>query len=201
MGDLSGKIDLEKLISYSDDLVAVLKDRKDIKNLTHCLEHFKILSSSSNSEYDDVFFQLQDYEKKIDEWKQKTEKAESEVGVDGEPEIVKKELEAELEKERALMEELRVINDQINDLERQRICFEAQKQHLKKLEQDELRLQRKLSMYASVTNVIPNLDDRSKISGHIVDRDKKKVEMFEFDPSEMSAFDTCQTIWKMINLQ
>ncbi|KAL3650659.1 hypothetical protein CASFOL_007062 [Castilleja foliolosa] len=57
----------------------------------------------------------------------------------------------------------------------------------------------KLSMYASVTNIIPYLDDSSKISGHIVTRDKKVVKKFEFDPSEVTSFDTCNDIWKMIN--
>ncbi|GFP94177.1 hypothetical protein PHJA_001562200 [Phtheirospermum japonicum] len=57
----------------------------------------------------------------------------------------------------------------------------------------------KLSMYASVTNIIPNLDDLSKISGHIVTRDKKVVKKFEFDPSKVTGFETCNDVWKMIN--
>ncbi|KAJ6750381.1 hypothetical protein OIU85_000960 [Salix viminalis] len=55
---------------------------------------------------------------------------------------------------------------------------------LKKDEKEELRAQRMLSMYASVTNIIPDLDDHSKISGHIVHRDNKAVEKFEFDPDK-----------------
>uniref|UniRef100_M1D2S2 Uncharacterized protein n=2 Tax=Solanum tuberosum TaxID=4113 RepID=M1D2S2_SOLTU len=58
----------------------------------------------------------------------------------------------------------------------------------------------KLSLYASVTSIIPDLNDQSKISGHIVERDKKVVENFEFDSSNQTAFDTCNNIWKMINL-
>uniref|UniRef100_A0A2C9V9R6 Uncharacterized protein n=1 Tax=Manihot esculenta TaxID=3983 RepID=A0A2C9V9R6_MANES len=94
-----------------------------------------------------------------------------------------------------------VINNEISDLECQRISREDQKKALKKLEQEELRAQRKLSMYASVTNIIPDLDDHSKISGHIVDRENKMVEKFEFDPANVAAFDTCQSIWKMINMR
>ncbi|XVF08326.1 hypothetical protein REPUB_Repub06bG0216900 [Reevesia pubescens] len=72
---------------------------------------------------------------------------------------------------------------------------------LRKFEQDKLKEQRKLSMYASITNIIPDLEDQSRISGHIVilDRDKKVVEKFEFDPAKMTAFDACDSIWKMIN--
>ncbi|KAG8377064.1 hypothetical protein BUALT_Bualt09G0129300 [Buddleja alternifolia] len=85
-------------------------------------------------------------------------------------------------------------------------------------ELDSLQKEMKLSMYASVTNIIPYLDDPSKISGlirppapvngfsfnsnilDIVEREKKVVEKFEFDPPKVTAFDTCNNIWKMINL-
>ncbi|KAL4021566.1 hypothetical protein IC575_020370 [Cucumis melo] len=70
---------------------------------------------------------------------------------------------------------------------------------MKKLEQQELWAQRKLSMYASVTDIIPNMDDQSKISGHIVDRNKRVVQKFEFDPTKISSFDTCNGLWNMIN--
>ncbi|KZV17148.1 hypothetical protein F511_29455 [Dorcoceras hygrometricum] len=89
----------------------------------------------------------------------------------------------------------------IDDLELQRASVEEQRQTLKKSEQAELRAEMKLSMHASVTNVIPNLDDLSKISGHIVVKDKKIVDNFEFDPAKHSSFDTCNDIWKMIMLQ
>ncbi|KDP22844.1 hypothetical protein JCGZ_00431 [Jatropha curcas] len=199
MGDTSRKLDTDKIISYSDDLVAVLKEKRDINALTQLLDQSKGLRSSCDAEFTDGRSLLEDYQKKIDECKQKTEKAKLEVPADADLDILQKELEAENEKERLLMEELRVINNEINDLERQRIAIEEQKLTMKKLEQEQIRAQSKLSMYACVTNIIPNLDDHSKISGHIVDRDKKKVEKFEFDPSNMAAFDTCQSIWKMIN--
>ncbi|KAK2972105.1 hypothetical protein RJ640_010268, partial [Escallonia rubra] len=94
-----------------------------------------------------------------------------------------------------------VLTNDINDLECRRVSVEERRKILNKLEQDELRAEMKLSMYASVSNVIPYLDDQSKISGHIVERDKKVVEKFEFDPMKMNAFDTCNSIWKMIKLE
>ncbi|KAH7514679.1 hypothetical protein FEM48_Zijuj11G0115500 [Ziziphus jujuba var. spinosa] len=190
MGDLSRKIDMEKLISYGDDLVAVLKDKRDINNLTQCLENAESLRASSNADLEEVQSLLQDYEKRIDACKQKTETAKSEVIADEELDRLQQELEDELEKE--------IVADEINDLERKRISVQQRKQIMKKLGQDEFRAQRKLSMYASVTNIIPDLDDQSKISGHIVDRDKKLVQKFEFDASQMTTFDACDSIWKMI---
>ncbi|CAN1820563.1 hypothetical protein LINPERHAP1_LOCUS29148 [Linum perenne] len=35
----------------------------------------------------------------------------------------------------------------------------------------------------------------------IVDREKRMVEKFELDSTEMSPFETCDSIWKMINLR
>ncbi|KAI9116218.1 hypothetical protein K1719_013148 [Acacia pycnantha] len=158
MDDSSRKIDLDKLISYSDDLVKVLKDKRDLNCLTLCLEQSNSLSSSCNADFNEVRSLLEDYQKKIDDCKQKTEQARSE----------------------------------------QRVSILERKKTLQKLEQDELRTQMMLSMYASVTNIIPNLDDQSKISGYIVEKDKNVVEKFEFDPSKRTALDVCNEIWKIV---
>ncbi|CAN1820561.1 Kinetochore protein SPC24 homolog [Linum perenne] len=192
MADLGGT-DLEKLMSWSNDLVAVLKKQTSINAFAQCLDQSKVLRSSCDVEFDEVHALLEDYQKKIDECKQKTDKAKLEVVNDSEIDLLQKELEAEIENE--------LINSQIGDLERQRVSIEEQKQASKKLDREELRAQKKLSMYASVTNIIPELDDRSTISGHIVDREKRMVEKFELDSTEMSPFETCDSIWKMINLR
>ncbi|CAK7343804.1 unnamed protein product [Dovyalis caffra] len=182
MGDSSGRIDVEKLVPFSDDLIAVLKDKRDSNSLIQCLEQSKSLNSSCDAEFSDSKALIEDYEKKIEECKKKTEKATSEVVSDAEMEVLHKELEAELEKE--------LVNNEINGLKRQRISFEVKKQNLKKDEKDELRAHLKLidcrhlcapsqlgisnlvtcvlwllSMYASLTNIIPDLDDHSGISG------------------------------------
>ncbi|CAA3018547.1 Hypothetical predicted protein, partial [Olea europaea subsp. europaea] len=80
---------------------------------------------------------------------------------------------------------IREIVDEINDLEKETAPTEKQRKTLMKFEQDELRAQMKLSMYASVTNIIPNLDDLIRLSGHIVDRDKKIINNFEIDPAQL----------------
>ncbi|XP_039015630.1 kinetochore protein SPC24 homolog isoform X2 [Hibiscus syriacus] len=199
MGESTRMIDVEKLISYSEDLVAVLKDRKDITNATQCLQHFTDLRSHCDSDSKEVYRLLQEYEEKIEACKKKTEQAKSEVVDCAEMDYLQKEFQEEFEKERQLKEEFRSICNEIMELERQRGSIEEQKKKLRNCDQDKLKDQRKLSMYASVTNIIPDLDDQSKISG--LDRDKKVVKKFEFDPSKMTAFDACDSLWKMINSQ
>ncbi|KAF2306466.1 hypothetical protein GH714_018350 [Hevea brasiliensis] len=98
MGDSSGKIDVDKLISYSDDLVAVLKEKRDINILTQCLDKSKALRSSCDADFNEARTLLEDHQKKIDECKQKTEKAKLEVPADAELDLLQKELDAEHEK-------------------------------------------------------------------------------------------------------
>ncbi|KAB2098508.1 hypothetical protein ERO13_A01G229100v2 [Gossypium hirsutum] len=199
MGESTRMIDVEKLISYSDDLVEVLKDKRDINNLTQCFQHFNDLRSHCDADSNEVHRLLREYEEKIEACKKKTEQAKLEVADGAEMEYLQKEYQEELEKERGLEEELRAVSNEIIELERQRVSIEERKKNLRKYEQDKLKEQRKLSMYASITNIIPDLEDQSRISGHIVDRDKKVIKKFEFDTSKMTAFDACDSLWKMIN--
>ncbi|KAJ9694038.1 hypothetical protein PVL29_009832 [Vitis rotundifolia] len=199
MGDFSRNVDVEKLISYSDDLIECLRSKRDIDSLTQCLEHSSALQSSCDADFSEVQSLVQEYQKKIDACKRKTDEAKSDAATDAEINFLEKELEGELQREQMLREELRTIIYEINDLEHQRVSVEERNQIVKKLKQDDQRAESKLSMYASVTNIIPSLDDELKISGHIVERNKKVVEKFEFDPAKLSVFDTCNRIWKMID--
>ncbi|PPD93104.1 hypothetical protein GOBAR_DD09960 [Gossypium barbadense] len=89
-------IDVEKLISYSDDLVEVLKDKRDINNLTQCFQHFNDLRSHCDADSNE-----------IEACKKKTEQAKLEVADGAEMEYLQKEYQEELEKEHGLEEELR----------------------------------------------------------------------------------------------
>nr|XP_043613377.1 kinetochore protein SPC24 homolog [Erigeron canadensis] len=184
---------------YSDELVKIISDpQKDIDSLNYCLNTSRSLRSTSRSDLAALHSSLQDYQKKIDLCKQKTEDAKAEVALDAEIDMLQKELDEELHRATLLQEELRAITDQIKDLDEQQSSIEDRKQVLEKLEQDEMKSQMKLSMYASVTSIIPDLNGQSKISGYIVDKQKKVVEKFELDSQEMNDFDTCNAIWKMI---
>ncbi|KAI3745470.1 hypothetical protein L1987_58584 [Smallanthus sonchifolius] len=104
MADISRKIDVEKLISYSDDLVQFLKNEKDINYLKHCVEHSDGLRSRCRSDHAGVQTSLEGYYKKIDVCKEKTEVANAEVVSDAE---IQKELDEEIQREAMLREDLR----------------------------------------------------------------------------------------------
>ncbi|KAG5550651.1 hypothetical protein RHGRI_015563 [Rhododendron griersonianum] len=160
MGDSTRKIDVEKLIAFGDDLVGCLKDEKDVKNLTQHLELSKALQSHCDADSKAVRNLLQDYRKKIDLSKKMADEAKSEAVADAEMDFLQKEL--------AVSNMINtVITNEIGDLEHQGVSVEERRLLLKKLEQEELRTQMKLSMYASVSSIIPNLEDHSKISGRL----------------------------------
>ncbi|XP_076946444.1 kinetochore protein SPC24 homolog [Bidens hawaiensis] len=190
------KIDIEKLMSYSDDLVEFLKNEKDMNNLSNCLQQSNGLTSGCRSDHAKLRTSLQGYHNMIETCKQKIEEAaNAKVASDADIHLLQSELEEEIQREALLREDCTVITSQIKDLEEQTSFVEDRRQLLDKLQRDQIKTQMKLSMYASVTNIIPDLTRDSKISGHIVDKEKKAVEKFEFDSQEV---DTCNAIWKVI---
>ncbi|KVH89610.1 hypothetical protein Ccrd_008394 [Cynara cardunculus var. scolymus] len=158
MAEISRKIDVDKLISYSDDLVQLLKDEKDINDLNHCVEKTDALRSRCRSDHAVVQSSLEDRPMQA---KNRSCKGRS-------------------------CFRCRAITNQIKDLEEQRSTIEERRQVLKKLKQDEVKAQ-----------IIPDLNDKSKISGHIVDKEKKMVEKLEVNSEEMGDFDACNASWKM----
>ncbi|CAJ2670827.1 kinetochore protein SPC24 homolog [Trifolium pratense] len=201
MADSSRNFDVNQLISISNDLVNVLQDPndRDLNILSQCLQHTLSVSSTCESDLNEVSSLFQDYQNKIDSHNQKIKDARSETAADAELELLQRELDEELEKERLLKEEFRAIGNEFNDLEQQQISLREQKKKLLKIEQEKQRTRMLLSMYASVTNIVPNLDDQSKISGYIVEKEKNAVEKFEFDTSQMTTLDVCNDMWKIIS--
>lgn len=51
MGEKSPQTDIQKLLSYCDDLVGVLADKKDYNALNFCLELSKSVKSFSDSDF------------------------------------------------------------------------------------------------------------------------------------------------------
>ncbi|XP_068650443.1 kinetochore protein SPC24 homolog [Aristolochia californica] len=195
MGEQVHAIDVQEVISYGDDLLKLLKSRKDIDGLTQSIQGAKLLLSSCNTDYSNVQNLLEENQRQVETCTQEISKARDESDL----EPVQRDLADKLLKEKILLEELRAVNDEIEDLEKQRVSVEERKEALKKAMKEELRLQKLLSMYASMTNLIPDLSDESKISGHIVDRDKKRIEKFEFDPLKASSSEICNTLWKAMD--
>ncbi|XP_028074145.1 uncharacterized protein LOC114276561 [Camellia sinensis] len=75
----------------------------------------------------------EDYQKRIDVSKKKSDEARSEATSDAEMDLLQQELEEEFQRE--------LITNEISDLENQRASVEERREILRKLEQDEMRAQ------------------------------------------------------------
>ncbi|GLJ30246.1 hypothetical protein SUGI_0598320 [Cryptomeria japonica] len=83
------------------------------------------------------------------------------------------------------------------ELERSRI--ESRKEAVNKAKKEEIRAQNELSLYASISRIIPDLSAADKYMGHIVDREKQKIEKFEFDRTKMSSVEICNRLWEIVD--
>ncbi|XP_020270401.1 uncharacterized protein LOC109845550 [Asparagus officinalis] len=196
MGDLSVRVDIQKLLSFGDDLIGVLNNEKDVESLKQSMEGGKMLGAATQGDAQQVQASLEEYQKRIGVCKENIDKTKRGTVPDAEIEHLQSELEEKLQRESSLCEELRAIHEELDGLERQRVSIEEQKELVKKREKDLLRAQNLLSMCASVTNIIPILDDQTKISGFVVDRNMKRAEKFELD-NDLPSYETSNRLWEM----
>ncbi|CAH8259817.1 unnamed protein product [Arabidopsis lyrata] len=201
MGNASENFDIEDLMSYGDDLINLLDVRNGFDVISQSFEQFKALNFACDEDFNQIQCSIEDCKKKLDVCKKKTEEAYSDVAAEDEIERLQKELDEEMERECKLKDELRVVADELKELNAQLISIDEHKQSTMRKERDGLRAEKKLSMYASVTKVIPDIDGPSKISGYMVDREKRVIEKFQFETNKMTAYETCNSIWSIINKQ
>lgn len=198
MGNLSESFDIEDLMSYGDDLISLLNAKNGFDVVSQSFEDLKALRFVCDEDFNQTQRSIQDCKKKLVACKKKTEEASC---GDDDVERLQRELDEEMEIECKLKDELRVVARELKDLNAQWTSVDEQRQSVKRKERDDLRAEKMLSMYASVTKVIPEVEDPSKISGYMVDREKKVIEKFQFETNKMTAYETCNSIWSIINKQ
>lgn len=198
MGNLSESFDIEDLMSYGDDLISLLNAKNGFEVVSQSFEDLKALRFVCDEDLNQTQRSIQDCKKKLVACKKKTEEASC---GDDDVERLQRELEEEMELECKLKDELRVVAEELKDLNAQWTYVDEQRQSIKRKERDDLRAEKMLSMYASVTKVIPEVEDPSKISGYMVDREKKVIEKFQFETNKMTVYETCNSIWSIINKQ
>ncbi|CAI9090854.1 OLC1v1025722C1 [Oldenlandia corymbosa var. corymbosa] len=106
MGD-AARIEVEKLISFGNDLNNLLERNEDINDLKQCLHQFQALQSQCDADFEQVECSVQEYQKKLDLSRKRTAEAKLELDVYEDTESEAKELEEASQIERMLKEELR----------------------------------------------------------------------------------------------
>ncbi|KMZ66218.1 hypothetical protein ZOSMA_2G02280 [Zostera marina] len=182
MEDLK-RMDVEKSLSH--DMLHVLKNGKDIDDVSLAIESSQSLLSYCEAECLLTRRELEVYEKKIEAVKKIIREVEEESVSDDDG----RELEEQLQVESSLQQELREIKDK-------KASIDKHNTDLQRKQKDALRSSDLLSMCASVTNIIPDFDDKSRISGYILNGSKSKCERFDLEPS-ISPVELCNELWKM----
>ncbi|KAJ4956408.1 hypothetical protein NE237_013191 [Protea cynaroides] len=111
MGDFPLKLDVDKVISYGDDLIECLRNKRDLNNLMQCLDGVDMLQSSCQMDFSEIKNLLEEYQPRINECKKKIDSAKSELIADADIDFLQKELQEELNKEDKIREELRSVFD------------------------------------------------------------------------------------------
>ncbi|RRT53846.1 hypothetical protein B296_00035683, partial [Ensete ventricosum] len=129
MATAAKRVDFQNLVSLADDLLGVLKNKKDGDGLVQSLEGAELLQSSCQSDvdetgrvlevsqtifwypckchsFDDISCCIPDYENKIEACKEKIAKS-KETGLDAELEHLQHALDEKLKEEHLLRQELR----------------------------------------------------------------------------------------------
>ncbi|KFK38274.1 hypothetical protein AALP_AA3G093100 [Arabis alpina] len=201
MGNFSEDFDMEDLMSYGDDLINLLNDKNGFDVVSQSFEHLQSLNFACDEDFNQIQSSIEDCKKKLEACKKEIEEAYANVEAGDEIERLQKELGEEMELECKLKEELRVVADELRDLNAQRTSIDEERESIKRKKRDDLRAEKKLSMYASVTKVIPDIGDPSKISGYMVDNEKRVIEKFQFETHKMTEYETCNSVWSIINKQ
>lgn len=190
-------INADDVLSLTDDLIRVVDSAKDATTLTETQEEVCRFQSAVEEDWSQVQILLKEIQENILECERKVKAAEEDGVDDKKLEALRRELKEELQNEQLLNRELRKIEDEMNRLELQRVNIENQKKVLKDAITEELRARSTISLYASITKIIPDLNEKERDKGYIVDRDRRIMERFEFDQTTMSNVEICNRLWNM----
>ncbi|XP_078166351.1 kinetochore protein SPC24 homolog [Carex rostrata] len=196
MANHGKKVDVEKLLPLLGDTVKVLHTKKEGDVLVQNCDSAVTIMSSFLSSSRDLRVSIEDFQKKINACNREIEKVKSESVPDDELVRIQKELEEMKKAEELLLEELRDVTAKLEELDHQRISVEEKKNSNSQKEKNMIKSKKVLSMCASVANIVPNLYEQDKISGYILDKNKKRVETFEFESAD---FDACNQLWQMLS--
>ncbi|KAG2315440.1 hypothetical protein Bca52824_018562 [Brassica carinata] len=174
--------DIQDLIFYGDDLINLLNSKNGFDVVSQSFDHSKALHLACDEDFNQTQESIKDCKKKLEACEKKTEEVYSD--------------------ESAGDDEIKLVADELKDLNAQWTSVDEKRQSLKRKEREDLRAEKKLSMYACVTKVIPEADvnDPFKISGYLVDREKR-IEKFQLKTNKMTAYESCNSIWSIINKQ
>jgi len=88
---------------------------------------------------------------------------------------------------------IRSVIEDLDALSEQERSVKAQ---LAALTTEETRLKNELSLFSTITNIIPDLSEKQKFVGHLLVKDD--ISKISLDPAEMSPFQISKAVWDML---
>ncbi|KAL6650782.1 hypothetical protein ACP70R_009707 [Stipagrostis hirtigluma subsp. patula] len=182
----------ENVLSLTGELPGVLRRGEDGEREAQARAGAGMMRSTGLSDTADLERQLKEYLEKIDSCKEQIQKVKAETITDDDLNAHQNELDEKLQEEQQLP-----ARDEADNLVRQRASIKERNDAIRKKQRDKQKAEHMLSMLVGVTKIMPNLEDKDKISGWIVDKSGKKIEKFEYDKTT-PQFDVCNELWKKI---
>ncbi|KAH8956910.1 hypothetical protein BDL97_07G066300 [Sphagnum fallax] len=88
------------------------------------------------------------------------------------------------------------IRSVIEDLDALSEQEQSVKAQMAALTTEETRLKNELSLFSTITNIIPDLSEKQKFVGHLLVKDD--ISKISLDPAEMSLFQISKAVWDML---
>ncbi|XP_013624161.1 PREDICTED: uncharacterized protein LOC106330179 [Brassica oleracea var. oleracea] len=133
--DLRPHFDIQNLISFGDDLINLLNSKNGFDVVSQSFDHSEALHFACDEDLNRIQESIKDCKKKLEAYKKKADEAYSDVSArDDEIERLQRELDEDMELERKINAERRVVADELKDLKAQWASIDEKRQSLKRKE-------------------------------------------------------------------
>lgn len=186
----------EEVIGVMESLSTVINTDDEFHAIQQIAQNLRSLVNMCQINQKEVQDCVQGLREKVKAKEQRILNAQKSNLKDEELEALRNNLaQARIEEEKARAT-ARSLEEHLDGLAEQLQSVEAQKQTLVSLAAEEVQLKNELSLFSTISSIIPDLSQTQVFAGTLLD--KEDVKEFTLDSSDMSAFQQSKTIWDMI---
>ncbi|KAG0629020.1 hypothetical protein M758_1G070900 [Ceratodon purpureus] len=186
----------EETIAAMESLSSIITTDEEYVLIQQVAQNLRSLVNLCHVQQKEVKACIQGLREKVKAKEQSVLNAQKSNLKDEELEMLRNNLaEARIEEEKA-QATARSLEEHLDGLEEQLQSVEAQKQTLASLASEEIQLKNEMSLFSTISGIIPDLSKKHVFAGTLLD--KEDVTKFTIDCSDMSAYQQSKTIWDMI---
>ncbi|XP_073389590.1 kinetochore protein SPC24 homolog [Physcomitrium patens] len=195
--DYEGEMkEAEEVIGVMKSLSSIVNTDEDFNTIQQVVQNLESLVNNCLLQQKQVQSCIQGLREKVKAKEQRILNAQKLNLKDEELEELRNNLaEARIEEEKARAT-ARSMEEHLDGLAEQLQSVEAQKQTLAALASEETQLKNELSLFSTISGIIPDLAKANVFAGTLLDNED--VREFTLDYSDMSPYQQSKTIWDMI---